>query len=64
SPRPRAARFAARHIGAAAAAVRAGLALAHLFGPERLHRISLRLRRRHKVIPLIPAHLPRPAGRR
>ncbi|OQS41455.1 FAD-binding and (Fe-S)-binding domain-containing protein [Chromobacterium haemolyticum] len=63
SPRPRAARFAARHIGAAAAAVRAGLRLAHLFGPERLHRISLRLRRRHKVIPLIPAHLPRPAGR-
>ncbi|UGA36881.1 FAD-binding oxidoreductase [Chromobacterium haemolyticum] len=63
SPRPRAARFAARHIGGAAAAVRAGLRLAHLFGPERLHRISQRLRRRHKVIPLIPAHLPRPAGR-
>ncbi|WP_241499265.1 FAD-binding and (Fe-S)-binding domain-containing protein [Chromobacterium sphagni] len=62
SSRPGAAMFAARRMGLMTAAARGGLRLAHWFGPERLHAVSQRLRSRRKIIPLIPASLPRAAA--
>ncbi|MBX9347295.1 FAD-binding oxidoreductase [Chromobacterium vaccinii] len=62
SRRPALAGFAARHMGWMTAAARTGLRLAHLAGARRLNEWTRRQPGERKVIPLIPASLPRAAA--
>ncbi|MDE1711351.1 4Fe-4S ferredoxin, partial (plasmid) [Chromobacterium amazonense] len=62
SKRPALAAFAARHMRLMTAAVRTGLRLAHLAGAQRLHALTGRAPGERKIIPLIPASLPRAAA--
>ncbi|WP_046158449.1 FAD-binding and (Fe-S)-binding domain-containing protein [Chromobacterium vaccinii] len=62
SRRPALAGFAARHMGWMTAAARTGLRLAHLTGARRLNQLTRRQPGERKVIPLIPASLPRAAA--
>lgn len=62
SRRPALAGFAARHMGWMTAAARTGLRLAHLAGARRLSEWTRRPPGERKVIPLIPASLPRAAA--
>lgn len=62
SRRPALAGFAARHMGWMTAAARTGLRLGHLAGARRLNEWTRRQPGERKVIPLIPASLPRAAA--
>lgn len=62
SRRPALAGFAARHMQWMTAAARTGLRLAHGLGAQRLHDMTRRQPGERKVIPLIPASLPRAAA--
>ncbi|MFK7089888.1 FAD-binding and (Fe-S)-binding domain-containing protein [Chromobacterium violaceum] len=62
SKRPALAGFAARHIRLMTAAARTGLRLAHLAGARRLNQLTRRQPGERRIIPLIPASLPRAAA--
>ncbi|MEN3032770.1 FAD-binding and (Fe-S)-binding domain-containing protein [Chromobacterium amazonense] len=62
SRRPGLAGFAARHMDWMTAAARTGLRLAHLAGARRLNALTRRQPGERKIIPLIPASLPRAAA--
>lgn len=62
SKRPALAGFAARHMRLMTAAARTGLKLAHLAGTQRLNALTRRQPGERKVIPLVPASLPRAAA--
>lgn len=54
--------FAARHMQWMTAAARTGLRLAHLAGARRLNQLTRRQPGERRIIPLIPASLPRAAA--
>ncbi|MBX9266663.1 FAD-binding and (Fe-S)-binding domain-containing protein [Chromobacterium violaceum] len=62
SKRPALAGFAARHMRLMTAAARTGLRLAHLAGARRLNQLTRRQPGERRIIPLIPASLPRAAA--
>ncbi|ATP29382.1 4Fe-4S ferredoxin [Chromobacterium violaceum] len=62
SRHPALAGFAARHMQWMTTAARTGLRLAHLAGAQRLHALTGRAPGERRVIPLIPASLPRAAA--
>ena len=62
TPHPKRARFAARHLGPITAGARVALRIATRLGPQRIASISTGLHRQFKIVPQLPAKLPRAAA--